>query len=93
MEQLDLSQYNYLEHIIVGENSFMNVKQVNITDNVNLKTVTIGKNSFTNHRNSFGMENDKSFSVSNCSSLHSITVGQYAFSDFLSFSIESTLRI
>ena len=47
-----------------------------------LKTIKIGNNSFTQHKNSYGNDKSKSFHILNCESLESIQIGEYSFSDF-----------
>ena len=47
-----------------------------------LKTIKIGKRSFTQKKNSGGYDSSKSFHILNCESLESIQIGQYSFSDF-----------
>ena len=47
-----------------------------------LKTIKIGKNSFTQKKNDFGYDESKSFHILNCESLESIEIGEYSFSDF-----------
>ena len=47
-----------------------------------LKTIKIGKNSFTQTRNSKGNDSSKSFHILNCESLESIQIGEYSFSDY-----------
>ena len=47
-----------------------------------LKTIKIGKNSFTKQKNSNGNDKSKSFHILNCESLEFIRIGQYSFSDF-----------
>ena len=47
-----------------------------------LKTIKIGNNSFTHHKNSAGDDKWKSFHILNCESLQSIQIGEYSFSDF-----------
>ena len=47
-----------------------------------LQTIKIGKNSFTQRKNSYGNDASKSFHILNCESLESIQIGQYSFSDF-----------
>ena len=47
-----------------------------------LKTIKIGKNSFTQKKNWHGNNNLKSFHVLNCELLESIQIGEYSFSDF-----------
>ena len=47
-----------------------------------LKTVKIGNNSFTQHKNRYGPDKSKSFHILNCESLESIQIGNYSFSDY-----------
>ena len=47
-----------------------------------LKSLKIGKNSFTQKKNSYGNDQSKSFHILNCESLESIQIGEYSFSDF-----------
>ena len=44
--------------------------------------IKIGKNSFTQKKNSYGNNKSKSFHILNCESLESIQIGEYSFSDF-----------
>ena len=54
-----------------------------IIDGLNqLKTIKIGKNSFTQKINDCGCDRWKSFHILNCESLKSIQIGQYSFSDY-----------
>ena len=48
-----------------------------------LKTIKIGKNSFTHNKNNGGNDESKSFHILNCESLESIQIGEYSFSDFV----------
>ena len=47
-----------------------------------LKSIKIGNNSVTQHRNGSGDDKSKSFHILNCESLESIEIGEYSFSDF-----------
>ena len=47
-----------------------------------LKTIIIGKNSFTQKKKRDGNDNSKSFHILNCESLESIEIGEWSFSDF-----------
>ena len=47
-----------------------------------LKTIRIGKNSFTQKKNGDGNDSSKSFHILNCESLESIQIGKFSFSDF-----------
>ena len=47
-----------------------------------LKTIKIGRNSFTQKKNWYGYDESKSFHILNCELLESIQIGEYSFSDF-----------
>ena len=48
-----------------------------------LKTIKIGKKSFTQKKNgNYGNDKSKSFHILNCESLESIQIGKKSFSDF-----------
>ena len=68
--------------IDIGDDSFRWVKEVQIDGLNELKTLKIGKNSFTQKRNHFGNDQSKSFHLMNCKSLEWIKIGEYSFSDF-----------
>ena len=84
-----IEKYPYLESIEVGDDCFMYVKGVKIADDVSLKSLIIGNNSFTNHKYSHGEDSSRSFSLSNCPQLKSIEMGLFSFSDFSGFSVSS----
>ena len=87
--------YPKLEQIVVGDNCFMNVKDVMIHSLHSLKKITIGKNSFTgikNHENHENHEIIGEFSLLNCSRLTSLTFDQYSFTDYSFFTIQSRLN-
>ena len=84
-----IEKYPYLESIEVGDDCFMYVKGVKIADDVSLKSLIIGNNSFTNHKYYHGEDSSRSFSLSNCPQLKSIEIGLFSFSDFSRFSVSS----
>ena len=71
-----------MESIEIGNDCFASVKTFQIDGLNRLKTIKIGKNSFTQKKNSDGNDMSKSFHILNCESLESIQIGQYSFSDF-----------
>ena len=72
----------YVESIEIGDECFGSVKTFQIDGLNRLKTITIGNNSFTKEKNSYGYDKSKSFHILNCESLESIQIGEYSFSDF-----------
>ena len=78
----DFSRFNQVESIEIGNDCFESVKTFQIDGLDRLKSVKIGKNSFTLERNYCGDDESKSFHILNCESLESIQIGDYSFSDF-----------
>ena len=72
--ELDLSRFENLTSLIVGDNCFEYVTTMNVVEMDNLDTIRIGMNSFNSHE-----EADYSFSVKNCSSLKELRVGPGSF--------------
>ena len=78
----DFSRFTLLESIVIGGDCFGSVKTFKIDRLNRLKTIKIGKNSFTQKKNGYEKYKSKSFHILNCESLESIQIGQYSFSDF-----------
>ena len=47
-----------------------------------MKSIKIGKNSFTKKKNSRGNDYSRSFHILNCDELESIEIGRFSFSDY-----------
>ena len=83
----DFSRFVKAYLIEIGDNSFCSVKTF-IIDGLNqLKTLKIGKNSFTqqkdcDYKTKIINNESKSFHILNCESLESIQIDQYSFTDF-----------
>ena len=78
----DVSLFYCLESIKIGNDSFGSVKTFKIDGLNRLKTLIIGRNSFTQFVVDAENIFKKSFHVLNCESLESIQIGEYSFSDF-----------
>ena len=78
----DFSQFTEIESIEIGNNCFGSVQTFKIEGLNRLKTIIIGKNSFTQEKNDYGNDASKSFHILNCESLESIQIGEQSFSDF-----------
>ena len=78
----DFSRFTLLESIEIGDDSFGSVSTFKIEGLNQLQTIKIGKNSFTQRKNSNGNDASKSFHILNCESLESIQIGEISFSDF-----------
>ena len=79
----------YVKEIVVGDDCFEYVTTVSLSNNPSLGSISIGKNSFTHHKDSYGKIIDNSFSLSNCEELYIITIGRFSFSDYYNYSISS----
>ena len=79
----DFSRFTLLEELIIGNDCFMNVNLFKIDGLNHLKSIKIGKNSFTRDKSGWG-NNDPclSFSILNCAELNSIEIGRCSFSDY-----------
>ena len=83
----DVSWFLILESIKIGNDCFKSVKTFKIDGLNRLKTIKIGKKSFTQVKkgkwNSNKANNQsKSFHILNCESLESIQIGEYSFGGF-----------
>ena len=78
----DYSGLNRIGSIEIGNECFGSVQTFQIDRLNGLKTIKIGKNSFTQKKYSDGDDSSKSFHILNCESLESIQIGEYSFSDF-----------
>ena len=84
----DVSWFLNLESIEIGDDCFGSVQVFKIDGLNRLKTLKIGKDSFTQLRStnkwyvSKANNQSKSFHILNCESLESIQIGEYSFSDF-----------
>ena len=78
----DFSLFTDVESIVIGDECFESVKTFKIDGLNRLKTIKIGKNSFTQKKNDGGDNESKSFHILNCESLESIQIGEYSFSDY-----------
>ena len=78
----DFSRFSIIESIKIGDDCFGSVHTFQIDGLNRLKTIKIGKNSFTQKKNSAGNDESKSFHILNCESLKSIEIGHHSFSDY-----------
>ena len=79
----DFSRFRLVESIEIGDECFGSIQTFRIDGLNRLKTIIIGNNSFTQHKNRGGKNNlDNSFHILNCESLEFIQIGEYSFTDF-----------
>ena len=85
----DLSVYPRLKSVTIGDYGFEYVNVLNITGLNELESVVIGKNSFTQCKNSAGNDPNRHFYLKNCPKLKSLKMGRYSFSDYTVIEIEN----
>ena len=78
----DFSRFIKVKSIEIGNDCFGSIQIFQIDGLNRLKTIKIGKNSFTQKKNDGGDNESKSFHILNCESLESIQIGEYSFSDY-----------
>ena len=86
---LDLSRFVNLRELKVGDECFENVKEVKLIGMNQLKSIVIGKNSFTKKKNSWGNDPNRHFYLKNCERLRELKMGRYSFSDYSVCEIEN----
>ena len=88
---LDFSRFVSVRRIIVGDKSLMYVNEVKLIGLNALKSVVIGENSFTKHKNTWEITSDpnRHFYLKNCPKLKSLKMGRYSFSDYTVIEIEN----
>ena len=82
IENWNVNQYDRLKVLRINSGSFRNLKSFSLSYLKNLTTVDIGDNCCTFAMNKTGNAIEKSFSITNCDNLVSITIGSYSFSDY-----------
>ena len=82
LKELGLNRFEGLESIEIGDDCFESVQIFQINGLNRLKSLIIGKRSFTQKKKKYGNDSSKSFHILNCESLESTQIGEYSFSDF-----------
>ena len=77
----EISLLESLEYLTIGDDCCSIVKTFRVTGLTKLKSIFIGKNSFTLTKNYYGKIESRSFLISDCENLVSIDIGEYCFSD------------
>jgi len=86
---LDLSRFVNLRELKVGDECFENVKEVKLIEMSQLKSIVIGKNSFTKKKNTSGYNPNRHFYLKDCERLRELKIGRYSFSDYTVCEIEN----
>ena len=82
LNEFNLNQFEWLQSLGICGECFCSVQTFKIDGLNHLKTIKIGKNSFTQMKNTYGDDESKSFHILNCESLESIQIGPKSFSDY-----------
>ena len=86
---LDLTRFSKLESLVIGDNCFSYVTEVKMVGLDELKSVEIGMNSFTQHKNDYGNDPNRHFYLKNSPKLKSLMMGLFSFSDYTVCEIEN----
>ena len=86
---LDLTRLRRLTKIVIGDECFMYVNEVKLIGLNVLRNVTIGVNSFTKEKNSYGNDPNRHFYLENCPKLKLLEMGYGSFSDYTVCEIEN----
>ena len=88
---LDLTGFRRLTKIVIGDGCFNYVNEVKLIGMSELESVEIGKNSFTQHKNTWQITSDpnRHFYLKNCPKLKLLKMDRYSFSDYSVIEIEN----
>ena len=86
---VDFAKYKRLRRIEIGDESFMNVNELNLVGLSKLESVVVGENCFTKSKNWYGNEPDRRFYLKNCPLVKELRIGRYSFSDYTGCEIEN----
>ena len=86
---LDLTRFSKLESLEIGDNCFSYVTEVKLIGLDELKSVEIGMNSFTQHKNWYSNDPKRHFYLKDCPKLKSLKMGCHSFSDYTVCEIEN----
>ena len=89
LKELDLRGFVNLRELKVGNKCFENVNEVKLIELSSLKSVEIGRSSFT--KKTYGGDNDSTrhFYLKDCPKLKSLKMGRFSFSDYTVIEIEN----
>ena len=89
LKELDLRGFVNLRELKVGNKCFENVNEVKLIELSSLRSVEIGRSSFTEREYGGGKDPNGHFYLKNCPKLKSVKMGRYSFSDYTVCEIES----
>ena len=77
LDDWNVSWFLNLESIEIGDDYFKSVQTFKIDGMNRLKTIKIGNNSITQHKNNWGNDSSNSFHILNCESLNPFFVSTF----------------
>ena len=77
LDDWNVSWFLNLESIEIGDDYFKSMKTFKIDGMNRLKTIKIGNNSITQHKNNWGNDSSNSFHILNCESLNPFFVSTF----------------
>ena len=86
---MSFTSYSLLKSLRIDENSFGSVITLTINNLPNLISVNIGRNSFTQSIDWYGLNTNRTAVIKNCTNLKEIILGNNAFSDYYSLELSS----
>ena len=86
---LDLSRFVNLRELKVGDKCFENVNEVKLIGLNQLKSIVIGKNSFTKENDWIQPDPNSHFYLKNCERLRELKMGHHSFMDYSVCEIEN----
>ena len=88
---LYFTRFTQLKELVIGDDCFMNVNEVNLIGLNALESVTIGRNSFTQSKGGYpsSQNPNRHFSLKNCPNIRELTIGSGSFSDYSVCEIEN----
>ena len=86
---MSFTSYPLLNTIQINENSFGKVTTLTISNLPNLVSINIGRNSFTQSIDWYGLNTNRNAIIRNCTQLKELVIGNYAFSDYYSLELSS----
>ena len=85
----DVSKLNHLKRIEIGDDCFENVSEVRLIGLKQIKSIVIGRNSFTRYKNEEGKDPSRHFYLKQCPLIKSLKIGRGSFSDYSVCEIEN----
>ena len=86
---MSFTSYPLMKTIQIKEKSFGKVATLIVSNLPNLVSINIGRNSFTQSIDWYGLNTNRNAVIKNCTQLKELMIGNYAFSDYYSLEISS----